>query len=526
MKKFFKNILATAVATAMCLSVNSVAFADENSKKVNTETTKHIATLYEPEEREHLEVNTLYRMIGNVATEASPSIATNKNTTIMAFSDVDDATTLSFDESSEESSSRAAITVTRQAAMYSTFNKDKNVWNVPKYIHPSSSDWSVGGVVLKSDGENVYAVCLESRTIQLPETGLLDLKFPDTQIAIHRYDTDTQSFAPIKLFASDGNSCYLMPGLVSTEDTTVITWLSIPKISISDFLSKEIDVTCCYSKYVNGNWSEVKELTTMPCRLTQNAIAPYVSGTVNGKLAFVFNVNENNKGYITIKDENNNTIYKQEGVFDLVVNGKTETDKDGFYFVENGELFTITGSPASKLVVAKNLNGIVDLCISNSGNIFYATQQKPNIVSKIKYDAKDKRYGNVVPAANASSKVIGISVAEFSGADMLTVLTAGMSDEIKALNKIDSENCGANLYYILCAEKAVDVPVKGEPTTKHTDAKDTDKTQNDYVPPYSEKETIANEETPSTGSKFEFGALAALGLAIITLSKFKKRKTK
>lgn len=526
MKKFFKNILATAVATAMCLSVNSVAFADENPKKVNAETTKHIATLYEPEERERLEANTLYRMIGNVATEASPSIATSKDTTIMAFSDVDDATTLSVEESSEEGTSRAAITVTRQAAMYSTFNKDKNVWNVPKYIHPSSSDWSVGSVVLKSDGENVYAICLESRTIQLSETGLLDLKFPDTQIAIHRYDTDTQSFAPIKLFASDGNSCYLMPGLVSTEDTAVITWLSIPKVSISDFLSKEIDVTCCYSKYVNGNWSEVKQLTMMPCRLTQNTIAPYVSGTVNGKLAFAFNVSENHRAYITIVDENNDIIYKQEGIFDLVVNGKNETDKDGFYFVENGELFTITGSPASKLIVAKNLDGIIDLCVSNTGNIFYATQSKPNVVSKIKYDTKDKRYGNVVPAANASSKIISISVAEFGGADMLTVLTAGMSDEIKALNKTDSENCGANLYYTLCAEKAVDVPVKNEPTTKPADVKDTDKTQNDYVPPYSEKETIANEETPSTGSKFEFGALAALGIAIITISKVRKRKTK
>lgn len=526
MKKFFKSAFSVAIATAVCLSLSAPAFAEE-TKKVYTEIFDHISTLYEPEQRDTLEVNSLYRMLGNVSQNSSPNIVSVGNTIIMTYTDADEIVSLVNETTSEDGTMIATLTEENQVALYSTFDETKNVWNVPKYIYPSSTDWMVGAVALKSNGTDIYAVCLEHKAtpVQPTETGFLNIKLPDTQIAIHRYDSDTNSFSPIKLFEANEESYSLMPNLVFADDTIIATWLSVPKMSIADFLLKETEITCCYSKYANDSWSETKCPTTMPYEIAQNGknmTVSFASGTVNGKLAFAFYAGEGDKAYTIIKNENNNIIYNKEGVFNAVINGKNSTDRSGLYFVENDELYTVTGASADKTIIAKNLDNITALSISDTGDIFFTTRSKPNTVSVIEYDSDAKRYGNVASVRNTDSEILDITASSFNEGDVVILHTAGASNDTEGLSKTDVSSCGTNINYIIYMNQGNEPLPNNKTTTKTGTDNNSGETKVDYGKPVSE--SVSYEEAPSTGSRTELGAFAAFGLAMVATVILKKKK--
>lgn len=552
MKKILKSILSTTVAAAMCFSMSAASFATEAAdaqSETSVTTIKHTATLYEPEIRSKIEYNSFYKTLGNVSSDAAPSIASTNNIIMMAFTDLKETTqhetsSQGGDEENGELTSSFTVSTTTNAAFYSTFDVQNKVWNTPKYIYPSSEDWMIEGVVLETHNNEIYALCVESEVSDISEetNNPFAMKMPISQIALHKYDSDTNSFSPVKLFEKEG-SCLLSPYFLVDNGAPVIAWFSIPQLSFGEIMAGNVNLSCSYSKFTNNEWSEHITVATIEYDMIGDTTVPSVAANIDDELVFASVATNGEKTYLVIKDENGNVLYNEEGTPDFIYCDKLPDGNKAVYYLKDGDLYYISrdntqaNNPISKTFVAEHLQVFSGMSVSDSGNIYYTLPQSPDTLYEIRYNSNTKTYDASYIVINADSKILDSTASSLGQYDVVVILTEGTDNDIKNLNEIDADKCGSNIYFsIYNGSKKLKPNEPNSPSTSEKPNDNTEKpnetsddnTDDDFVPPYSddnESSHSGKEDLPDTGSSsIGVAVFALLGLASVTAIATKKKK--
>lgn len=533
MKNLCKSIVSTAIAAALCLSMGVSSFAAENSEITHKEETfKHIATLYEPEERTNFKQNSLYKMLGNVSQDSTISIASTKDLTMMAFTDLDTLTELTKETTTKEdsdtasSSAKISANYSENTAMYSLFNKEKNAWGNPKYIHPSSEGWSIEDVKLESNGTSIYALCVESKieNHSINDYGIMNLlaeKLSAMQIALYEYSEETHSFVPLKLFSQE-DTCLEDPSIVFEDDFLAVSWASVPCLSVAELIAGTGKAEFKFAKFAEGKWSEEETIAS----LDYSDIINYTLVSDKDGIYFVLFYSDNEKNYVGVVSDKREPLFSEEIKSNILVStGNLPDGSDAIYFVSDHDLYCIARVngkfTATKVYEDISKKDITNLQVSDSRNIFYTSKDDLTAVMEIEYDAKTNLYNNAKSVAKSENEISAIASAPSNNAEMLLILGEGMKDEYAGLSKQDAEHCGFNIYFSLLG-KTEDVSNAKEDKSDKKGEKTTNK---DVVPMHkdTEKVTVA-EDIPSTGSGLSIMTFAALGVAAATALFVLKKK--
>lgn len=522
MKNLCKSIISTAIAAALCLSMGVSSFAAENSETTHKEETfKHMATLYEPEERTNFRQNLLYKMLGNVSQDSTVSAASTESLTMMAFTDLNTLTELTSETTAKEdsdavsSTGKLSVNYSENTAMYSLFNKEKNVWENPKYIHPSSEGWSIEDVKLESNGVSIYAMCVESKienhSIDDYEgMSLLEEKLPAMQIALYEYSEETHSFAPLKLFSQE-DYCLGIPSIIFEDDFLAVSWASVPCLSVADLITGTGKAELKFSKYAEGKWSEEETVAS----LDYSDIINYTLTSDKDGIYFTLFYSDDEKNYVGIVSDKKEPLFSEEIKSNVLVSaGNLPDGSDAIYFVSDHDLYCIA-KINDKFTVTKmyediSEKDITNLQVSDSRNIFYTSQDDSTVVMEIEYDVKANLYSNAKSVAKSENGISVIASTPSNGAEMLLIIGEGTENECASLNDQDAEHCGFNIYFSLLGEMKDISNTKGN----ESDKKDEKTTNSDTVPTHkdAEKVTVA-EDIPSTGSALSIVSFTAFGVA-------------
>lgn len=533
MKNLCKSIVSTAIAAALCLSMGVSSFAAENSETTHKEETfKHIATLYEPEERSNFKQNSLYKMLGNVSQDSTISTASTKDLTMMAFTDLDTLTELTEetiakgDSDAASSTGKFSTSYSENTAMYLLFNKEKGVWENPKYIHPSSEGWNIEDIKLKSDGTSIYAMCVESKiknhSIDDYEmASLLTEKLPAMQIALYEYSEETHSFVPLKLFSKE-DTCLGVPSITFEDNFLAVSWASISCLSVAELISGTGKAEFKFAKFAEGKWSEEETVAS----LDYSDITDYALISDKDGIYFVLFYSDDENNYVGIVNDKKEPLFSEKIKSNVLVSAGTLPDgSSAIYYVSDHDLYCIA-KINGKFTITKmyediSKNDITNLYVSDSRNIFYTSEDDATAVMEIEYDAEANLYSNTKSVVKSENEISAIVSTPSNNAEMLLVLGEGTKDEYAKLNEQDAEYCGFNIYFSLLG-KAKDVPNVKE---DKTDKDDKMTTNNDVVPTHkdAEKVTVA-EDIPSTGSALSIMTFTAFGIAAATALLVIKKK--
>ncbi len=527
MKKLYKGIASVALSAVLSVSGIS-AFATEMTENPNVtvETFNHVSTLHEPENRTELKTNEVQKFIGNISNSSAPDVIYAGNTLMMSFTDVESATqyTFSYDNSEGEASmsGSSTVTVSESIAAYSTFNRDKQVWEAPKYIHPSSEGWYIQDVTLEHNADKIYAVCWEANSKleqyeNMFEDGFnlnissLSSMFPETQIALHEYDEETKAFFPIKLFkAEENNGMMSYPHLITDSENLIMTWANI---------NDEFDITLSYSKFDGENWSEYQNISNTGLGLMDLAFnaslasMPFVSGTINNKLVFGYIVPIDNNGNIKVVfvDEFGTEIFSKNILTTAIINTKLPgKNQNGFIYAAEDRLYMVdieTKNGTNQVVhkcVGENIGNITGVTATESGELFYGLAEYPNIIFKLSYNPVTKKYDKKSFVAETGYDIIYCSAIDAGEEEDLLVFTAKNNDLILTFNnEWEERNFNADLCYLRYSAAAIapdDIPDLN-PTTPETPStkpsspttKPSDEDEAPIVEEYTEPITIAIE---------------------------------
>lgn len=552
MNKFCKGLISIALSAAFCLSSGISAFATETStEEAETETSittiKHTATLHEPESREKLEFNKWEKYLSNVLSNAEPSIVTAGKTTMMTLTDLKETN----EHKTIYGSNQGSMTTTTElnASMYTIFNDSTQTWETPNYIHPSSSGWNLEGVMLQSDGTNIYAVCLESKLNSgkgLESFGdLLAGSWPETQIALHQYDAETKSFTPVKLIEPKEGYIRMAPQLVFEDGAIVLTWAEMTSKSIFEIMTKGVDVSFGYTRFMEGKWTEIKSFADVTITVKGDdeiVDTPFAAGTIGGEfvIAYIDKYGEKNKDHVLFKNEHGTLILGKECNPEMIMSATPSLD-NGFYYLDEGKLYFVsreTVDGQKKLVhkeLAQNLSDATDIVVSENNELFYTVEKDTGSLFVRAYNSAQGKYVNDRVIRDKGTPITNLCAANYKDNTMIVILSESTKEQLNLLSDIDKEECGHNIDYMLFNKmnnsSALDTTRPSEQDTSEQNS--TTETPDKEVPTDANKPSSTQPNTtspnyddvkiPDTGIS-GFGTVAAVvmllsGAAVIALKK-------
>ncbi|OLR62713.1 hypothetical protein BHF69_08505 [Anaerostipes sp. 992a] len=349
---------------------------------------------------------------------------------------------------------------------YSVFDADTNSWSAPSGL--GQEGVSSGFIRTSGGGEGIYLACLQADQAYADDwNGDMEEYASSLQVCVSRYDSEAGAFEDLTVL-SDDNTLYEHAVDVGTLDgVPTAVWVANKDFEIYGQNSTNM---LRYSQYVDGAWTEPKEILT-----GLHAVTGLSMGSMGGSPYIAYATDGDND--LGTADDVTVSICTLDGDSQKIATGSVsapsfavmpDTGLASLIYIENGTLAATTDGAAITHPMEGAVTDLNSTYIIDGSTLYYASAtQKASNLYKVVYNKAQGAWSEPIQITDQEQYLDNLGIASVNGdtyctgmLKQVTIAEDDVEDDSDLVwKKLDASN---NLTLLSAVYQQEDVAGGGE----------------------------------------------------------------